>query len=269
MSEERPTQPADVQRLTRDWIAYTLALIAILLAIYFYLAPRETRPIVSFLVDPVRATILKATSEMTDLSVTYKGQPIKGGDLIALRLYIWNDGRKTVRHEDIFDPYRCTLNGSARILESRLLRRTRDLTELSASQLSTNSVGFDFRVLEHGDGGTVQLLYVGNHDTHLQCSGAADGDPAARMLIARNDEASQSQPWWVTLIRPVSMTVACWLLILGWISLDRRLRKYSVWRAIPRGFIPGAAIMILFLGTYLIFDRDQKSSVPPQLISGN
>lgn len=156
-----------------------IGVFGIALSVYFYIASQVQRePILLF--DPTRTEIVssKRVSEAPIRVMRPDGTEVKS-DLIAVRFYFWNQGRMSIRRENILEPVTLKLiTTKAQILDARFLRTSREITRLMVSmdtKKPTRSVLIDFRILDHLDGGTGLLIYEGEPKAEFEVSGVIEG----------------------------------------------------------------------------------------------
>jgi hypothetical protein len=139
---------------------FFIGIIGIILAIYFYFSGIK-EPKILFLVHPVRTPIVQV-GRLSDLSVSFRGKPVNG-DLTAVQFAIWNSGRAPVRHEDILKPI-VLVASNCPIYEVTIRNVSRDVVgfQLLTNDLALGRLGFDWKILEHNDGASIQVLYGGN-----------------------------------------------------------------------------------------------------------
>jgi hypothetical protein len=150
---------------------------------YFYEQSVQER-VPTFLVDPVRATIIDSSGpQLSDLSVLYKGKPVGNRSVTAVRVYFWNAGRMPIRRSDVLKPIECVLGGGAEVLDYRLLRSSRDITGMKLLPSPEDPAGRVMidDILEKGDGGAIQIVYAGSRDATIGIEGVLVGAPQPTM----------------------------------------------------------------------------------------
>jgi hypothetical protein len=152
-------------RIIKKFISHSITgffigTIGIILAIYFYYSGIK-EPKILFLVHPVRTPIVQA-GRLSDLSVSFRGKPVNG-DLTAVQFAIWNSGRAPVRHEDILKPIVLIANNCP-IYEASIRNVSRDIVgfQLITNDIASGHLSFDWKILEHNDGASIQVLYGGS-----------------------------------------------------------------------------------------------------------
>ena len=167
--------------LKRNWIGVIGILIGIASlssSFYFYkISTEPPEPI--FLLDPSRTIIIESDRfPETPLRVTRSnGNEIKG-DVTSVRLYFWNNGRKSIRPSNILEPLVITLGDTnGEILDYKIIKSSRKVVEPILERYSIDpdrSLILSFSILEKGDGLTCQLIYEGERDADLTISGTIE-----------------------------------------------------------------------------------------------
>lgn len=161
-------------------ITIIVAFVCLLPGYYFYRQSIQVR-VPSFLVDPARALIIDSSgTNLSDLAVLYKGKSVGERNVSAIRLYFWNDGKMPIRRNDVLKPLQCVLPTGTEILDSRILKISRDVTAfriLPGSASPNTAVMMDFDILEKGDGAAIQIIYAGPKDAPLHFDGIVVGAP--------------------------------------------------------------------------------------------
>ena len=158
-----------------------------------------------FLVDPSRTEIIShARVESAPIRVLRNDGEAVTGDLYALRFYIWNAGKRSIKRVDVLDTIKLAFDDSAEILDFKILNRSRQIT---GSELYPERVGrrlraltVSFLILERDDGFTGQITYQGSGDAHLRISGTIEGAPGGFR--------DASTPSWMMVIRSSPVVAA-------------------------------------------------------------
>jgi hypothetical protein len=84
----------------------------------------------------------------------------------------------------ILQPLRLELHPARPILEGRLIQTAREVCELKLIPDASNdtSIGIDFRILEQGDGATIQLIYEGTPKDEVRLAGVAEGQSSPEVV---------------------------------------------------------------------------------------
>jgi hypothetical protein len=263
-----------MRRPTFPEISAVIGICGTLLAIFSYFANNRER-IPSFLIDPSRATIVDANTDAGgDLTVTYHGKQVTHASVNLVRIYFWNAGREEIRSTDVLRPFRVSLPTDSTILDARILRSSRSLSnfQLLQSPSDPNSVQLSFDIAEHNDGATLQLIYVGGRDAKLSFSGVVVGsnEPIIRVPtpepstedISASDRIASRALAWVTLVL-IFFIIA--LIVLGWHKRGSDLFLVGDKSVLPVPIIllPVSVIIALI---FVYIELHPLSSVPSALI---
>lgn len=180
----RSTQEPLRLRRVLEFVAYACTLVSVPLAIYFYYqSVSERAPM--YYVSPQRTRIVDTSIPApSQLQVLYRGKDLNA-NVSAVTLYIWNDGKLPIKAEDVLEPLKVQLEAGCEILDARLLKVSRTLTNLAKGEVpetEKNSISMSFRILERGDGAALQIIYTGKPDTAVSVKGAIVGAGEPRIL---------------------------------------------------------------------------------------
>jgi len=159
------------------YISLVVGLTGLSLGIYYHSQAVKVREPLYYVGN--RATIVDGSvSTPSPIKVLYNGKPVgESESVIATTVYFWNTGKQPIKPDDLLEPISIQLGGSSEILETRLLRVTRDVTEFASSNKQENSesakhvVPISFRILEQNDGGAIQIIYAGKADAPITVAG--------------------------------------------------------------------------------------------------
>ncbi len=115
---------------SRDIIISSLISIAITIVFgyyFFYLGERERKP--TFYVDPVRTTILDKTHAANAPLRLLKanGDTVKA-DVTSVYFYFFNQGKETIKRQNVYSPLKISLGDSAKILDFKVLKVARHVS---------------------------------------------------------------------------------------------------------------------------------------------
>jgi hypothetical protein len=106
----------------------------------------------------------------------------------AAVVYFWNDGKLPIKTEDVLEPLKIELDPNCEIIDARILRVTRAVTRFARGEVSDkarNSLPLSFGILEHEDGGAVQIIYTGKPDTRVSATGTIVGAGSPHQTLDR------------------------------------------------------------------------------------
>lgn len=199
------------------------------------------------------------------LEVRFDGNPIKG-DVVSQQLKIWNRGKKPIKPADILERVGIEITPKVRILEVRLVSQVRSAVGfdvdfsgpgapfvIGESKVGDTQqmIGLRWKILEQGDGATIQVIYEGQKDVKFSFVGAIEGQ---KTLVIDNLRSTGSTLGQTRLesMRIGAVIVFALVILLNFIPDNRR------WRAVKENaFIAIAAILLVtsaFLGGYVFYD---------------
>jgi hypothetical protein len=154
--------------------------IGIVLALYFYaLSAKQKTPI--FQVSRQRTLI--ADSKQTRGSkirvVDKDGNEIQG-QIWVVTFYFWNAGKLSIKKAQILEDLQIEFKSKEiKILDSKIINQTRPkIIKASLGSLLTydpQKVRLEFDILEHGDGVSGQITYIGSQNAEISLSGTIEG----------------------------------------------------------------------------------------------
>jgi len=185
----------------------------LILAFYFFFASK-IYPDLTFYIHPVRATIVKM-DQASRLAVRLDNKDIKQ-DITAVQIAVWNRGNKPIRTHEVLEPIYIHSSDGTPILEARIVSVTRDVVgmTLDRSELDKGKVGMSWKILEEGDGSSIQLIYGGIPETHFKMKGAIEGQKSIsefqkpiKIQSAEEQYRQRFRPWWEPLVFAVGSAV--------------------------------------------------------------
>ena len=96
------------------------------------------------------------------------------GDIMAVHVAIWNQGRKSIELTDILRPLIIETEKNVPILEASILKTSRDVIglRLDESKCDQGKLEVSWTILEHRDGGIVQMIYEGSPELQITADAA-------------------------------------------------------------------------------------------------
>ena len=163
---------------SKDIVISSLISIAITIVFgyyFLYIGIKERRP--TFYVDPVRTTILDRThAANAPLRLLKANGDIIKDDVTSVNFYFFNQGKETIKRENVYSPVKITLSDSAQILDFKILKLARHVSGMELKYDSaSNSLLIDFKALEQDDGLAAQMIIEGNRNASLNITGGIDG----------------------------------------------------------------------------------------------
>ena len=144
------------------------------LTVYFYFQTRKYPELVYY-ANPAEAVIVKQ-GMASRLAVSFDGHPLSH-DVRALQIAIWNRGLEPIRRAAVLQHVILKIEPCVAILEATVLKKSREVIdlELDQSRFSKGEVSLSWNILEHNDGGVIQLIYAGGPNSKVQCLGVIEG----------------------------------------------------------------------------------------------
>lgn len=155
-------------------IAIFAGIIAIPLSIYIYYESIQS-PDLTFSVNPVKLEVV-STNQSSNLSISFDGKSIDS-DITTTQIAIWNQGKAPIKKADILKPIIISINPNRPILEASIRKTSRDVIQfsLNSDELQQGRMSVSWEVLEHNDGGMIEVIYAGSPDVNFNIEGAVIG----------------------------------------------------------------------------------------------
>jgi hypothetical protein len=186
----QPNEPGRIGWLRNQWTHTAFGvLIGVLVSLAIYLAQKKEREVV-YVVNPTRTQIVSA-GQTSAIRVLYQGKELTS-DVTSVQIAIWNRGRLPTRRQNVERPATIQLIPSVPILESRLINERRpdiSIISLDKTNEARGQLRVDWNILEHDDGGVIQIVFPGTkgHDIRITGTIEEEGDiqPASsRKLVS-------------------------------------------------------------------------------------
>ena len=257
-------------------VGVVLGLGGIISGYYFYIQSIQER-IPTFLISPVRASIVKSDSnDLTDLSVLYKGKPIIPKNVVAVRIYMWNSGKLPILKSDILRPIQLMFPNDAKILDYRILKYSREVDNIKINSINgSNMLDLTFDILEHNDGVAIQVIYAGPLNAKIDIVGTVIGVPTLYLQTAYTSK--HDMPWQQQIMQELSgtrgMLSSLFLIMIVIASITQLGRKHLTWFSGWGRLIPDVIMLIAMSGliatNFLLPYQFQILAGVPTEISGN
>jgi hypothetical protein len=185
MGEQSPDQPKQWSGILRFFSNHpllgllgALGSIASIIALPFTLFPPDRK--LAYSISPTRGVLVQSAGS-GDLTAAYKGIAITGNVVVA-QVAIWNAGRQAIKSEDRLSGVALNLATNCHLLGADIVKQTRLVVGFSSTfQPLGRSVTVDWKILEHNDGGLVQLIYSGSPDAPIDMEGTIIGQSGPRL----------------------------------------------------------------------------------------
>jgi hypothetical protein len=158
------------------WIGIIGVLVGII-SLFLYLNSRAERELV-YAINPVRTAVVTA-GQASELAVFYEGEPLGSVDVTAAQVAIWNEGKQSIREENILEDVVICADPPVPILEASIGQYSREVTKFTLvgtpESLASGRVPVSWYILENKDGASVQLIYVGTEEVDFYVEGVIEG----------------------------------------------------------------------------------------------
>jgi hypothetical protein len=166
--------------ITHPWIGFVgtvASVVSLFLGVYFFLVSQRY-PDVTIATEPARIRIVVA-GQTSGIRV-YAGGDEVTSDVTAVQVSVWNRGTAPIRDGDVLEPIELSLEPPVPILEVQVTRASRPACGLvwDAGRQAEGVLPLKFKILEPGDGVTLQLIYAGPTDVAVGARGAVVGQKA-------------------------------------------------------------------------------------------
>jgi len=157
--------------LTSPWFAAALAIAAIVIgsatSAYFYLkSKKEKVPRYAMISN----NIIRDLPAMEELRVTYRGQNVE--NFTVTRVMFWNEGRETIRDNDIADPLTIRpKKGDYKILDARKTEDNNKPSRLDVSMTDDGLARCTFHYVDKDQGCIIQVSHTGKESDDIEMIG--------------------------------------------------------------------------------------------------
>lgn len=185
--------------MANPWVQLVLAMfgiVGVVLAVVgiVLVASVEKDRCLVYAINPVRTKIV-TTDQASELEITYLGEALGNVDITAVQIAIWNSGELPIWLDDVLEPIVIVAEPALRILEATVRHPSRSVTQLHVDEspelLQQGIVRLSWRILETGDGASIQLIYLGSENVEF----AVQGTVAGQKNIALMEPLSTDSPW--------------------------------------------------------------------------
>ncbi len=155
-------------------VGTAVAIVSILVAYVFYRKGQRVRkPSWDIRSENL---ITDYAKRLPGIEVVYLGQQV--GNLTVSKVMFWNDGRETVRHEDVAeaDPIRVVSKAPAAILSAEVLQVNSEPNSFSVSlEPAVKAAYLHFEYIDHGEGAVIQVIHSGRSSEDVDVIGTVKG----------------------------------------------------------------------------------------------
>jgi hypothetical protein len=166
--------PSIIDQLTpiisSAWFALALAIAAIAIgsaiSTYFYVkSKKEKVPRYAM----VSNNIIRDLPPMQELRVTYRGQIVE--NFTVTRVMFWNQGRETIRENDIAEQLTIKPKGNYKILDARKTEDNNKPSQFDVSMTDDGLVRCKFLYIDKDQGCIIQVSHTGKESDDIEMTG--------------------------------------------------------------------------------------------------
>lgn len=159
----------------------SIGIIAIIIMIYIHLEGKSEREL-NYYCHPVKATVVK-TGQTSSLEVFFDEEKIDS-DVTAVQVAIWNNGKKPIKRDDILETITLYTEPKTLIIDAVVRKRTREVIKLSIdrSSIKEGFIPINWHILEHNDGGIIQVIFAGSLDVEILAKGIIEGQKSIKQV---------------------------------------------------------------------------------------
>jgi hypothetical protein len=232
---------------------FVIGLVSLILGIYFGFISLRNREL-AYHVNPTKTAIVRS-GQSSDLQIIYKGQSVSS-DVTGLLVVVWNDGRESIRSENVLTPLTLTTSPKVPILEARIKKVNRSVCQvgLDTSQSANGSVSMMWKILEHNDGAAVQLIVAGPATVTVKAEGVVEGQDG----IHSDESSEHGERPHAGIMTALVLTVFGVIMVFQMIGSDPKLvRRFGKW------FVSLFVVCMCCAVWLFVYDYVTGPSVPP------
>jgi len=195
-----------------------LALVGILLSIFFYFTGRKTKAI-SFQINEPSSLIFDSHNASSAISVIeHDSVPIKD-NVYLLTGVIWNSGNESISIDDIRQNISLNLFSAKKILDFKITKQTDPtIAKFNLVKTTDSSIALFWKYFDPGYGFKFQIIYTGDNSAEFNLKG--------KILDIKEFEKVNTQDNELKKIRIVSL---CFILVIFFISLFVKIKDKKPW----------------------------------------
>lgn len=210
--------------LKKQWFGLLGILIGISFSIYSHVSSQiEREPV--FITDTTQTLVARGDKKGSEkIKVMDENSKLIDGDVIAIKFHFWNQGRHTIKSEDILETLLLKLEGEDVVIRDlSIVASTRDnVVGASIQEVDNTTLSFAFKTLEKGDGFSGQIIYSANGVAKINLSGDLDGVSGDGILNTKDLERSIFWRWYIPI------TVAFILAIIAFFAIVALFTKMTM-----------------------------------------
>ncbi|GHN02027.1 hypothetical protein WSM22_35160 [Cytophagales bacterium WSM2-2] len=158
-------------------VSWTITIVSCVSGFYFFYESKKDRE-PTFVVDPIRPTLVdKELFKNKPLRIVDSTGREVSENVCVLTFYFFNQGNESIKKENILQPLKLRMSKGCKILDYKLLKVSRGVSQIRLGNYNPadESIDFDFKILEHEDGFTGQIIYTGDVNATLSVDGVIEG----------------------------------------------------------------------------------------------
>ena len=158
-----------------------IGVIAIIIMIYISLEAKSEREL-KYYCHPVKATVVKA-GQTSSLEVFCDKEKIES-NVKAVQVAIWNNGKESIKRDDILETITLYTEPKTPIIDAVVRKQSREVINLSIDRSSFKEgfIPINWQILEHNDGGIIQVIFAGKPDVEILAKGTIEGQKSIKQV---------------------------------------------------------------------------------------
>lgn len=153
-----------------NYISLSLAIVGIVLAVFFYLDGKRTKSISYHIDQP--SLIYDSENASSAIKVVAKDSSPIDDDVYLLTGIIWNSGNLPISNEDVRKTISVSLSPSEKILDYKIVKQTdRDIAKFLLVKNDNKSLNLAWQYFDPGYGLKFQVIYTGDDNPKFILSG--------------------------------------------------------------------------------------------------
>lgn len=186
----------------------------------------QEKPGLIYYVHPVKAAVVR-TGQISRFAVQIDGQDLTTNITVA-QVAFWNAGKKPIRANSMLSPFVIRTVDKSRILEVKIRKTSRDVVKIipKTARLADGEVEISWNILEHNDGGVLQIVYAGDETVDIRADAVIEGQGEivelkyTRELRSPGEEYTRRQGikgqlphYMILLLAAIMLLLSLWMII--------------------------------------------------------
>ena len=245
---------SSIHRSTFNILNLFIAIVGILIGVYFYYQSRQTKDI-SYQIDKSASKIYDIKNTSSLIRLIEKDTILIKENVYYVRGKIWNSGNLPIQSNDIRKPLTITLNSCKRILDYKIEKQYEDNTQgFVLTKTNNNSLKISWKYFDPKNGFSFQVIYLGDENLNGKLKGKILGISQFNEINSNTENSN----WLYFFVITVCLAFGWFADILFPKVLGRQGSLNIFWRT----FLVITLSMILSLGVTLIFKMLTKPFIP-------